>query len=153
MKRLQHKIPPPIITLVIALMMWGLHLLLPIRSVNFSILFYFGILCILAGLSLDIVSFLDFRKSDTTVNPLSPERATSLVIEGFYRFTRNPMYLGMLLILIGIAMLFASLSSFILLPIFVVLMNSLQIIPEEQALEKIFSQEYLDYKKKVRRWI
>lgn len=108
---------------------------------------------IVVGVSMDIISFLNFQKNKTTVNPLSPEKATSLVIGGFYRFTRNPMYLGMLLILTGIAMLLASISSFLLLPVFVLAMNSLQIKPEEKALEKIFSEEYLNYKKKVRRWI
>jgi len=127
--------------------------MLPIQSISFSMLFYLGILSIFVGLSLVVVSFFNFKKNETTINPLSPEKATSLVIEGFYRFTRNPMYLGMLLILTGIALFFGSLSSFVLLPAFIAVMNSLQIKPEEEVLEKIFSQEYIDYKKRLRRWL
>jgi len=153
MKKLQHKIPPPIITLLIGLIMWGLHRFFPIGIIDFSALFYLGIISILVGLSLDVISFLNFQKNKTTVNPLSPDKATSLVIEGFYRFTRNPMYLGMLLILTGVAMLFGSFVSFFTLPVFVLIMNTLQIKPEEEALEKVFTDEYLDYKNKVRRWI
>jgi len=153
MKKLQNKIPPPVITLTFGLLMWAAHELFPILQFEFQALFYFGIGLIVIGLTFDIISFIGFRKNKTTVNPISPEKATSLVIDGFYRFTRNPMYLGMLLVLAGTGLIFATLSPFVLLPFFVLTMNFLQIKPEEKALEKIFSEQYIEYKKRVRRWL
>lgn len=153
MSRIQNKIPPPIITLIIGLMMWSLNIYYPIQEYDSTLLFYFGITFIVLGLYLDVVSFFNFRKNKTTVNPISPEKATNLVIGGFYRFTRNPMYLGMLSILTGTALLFGSLSPVVMLPFFIYTMNELQIMPEEIALEKIFSSQYTSYKQKVRRWL
>ncbi len=86
-----------------------------------------------------------FRKSKTTVNPLTPENASSLVIAGIYRVTRNPMYLGMLLILSAWGLFLGKAITFLVLPVFVTFMNKLQIIPEEEALERLFSQVFLDY--------
>jgi protein-S-isoprenylcysteine O-methyltransferase Ste14 len=106
-----------------------------------------------ASISFHFISFFNFRIDQTTVNPISPEKSTNLVINSFYRFTRNPMYLGMLLVLTGTAMLFGDLSGILLLPLFIFTMNELQIKPKEIALEKIFSDQYVNYKKKVRRWL
>jgi protein-S-isoprenylcysteine O-methyltransferase Ste14 len=153
MKRLQNKIPPPVITLIIALAMWGLDFYCPIYVISDKYSWILGFLFISTGLFLDIVSFLGFTKNKTTVNPLRPDKSSSLVVDGFYRYTRNPMYLGMLLVLCGIAFLFGSVLVFIMLPIFIVIINELQIKPEENALTKIFDVSYLDYKKKVRRWL
>lgn len=149
----QNKIPPPVIAICIGLLMWSLSSFIPIISLNPTLFTYLGIFFITIGLCLDVVSLFKFYKSKTTVSPISPDKATTLVIGGFYRFTRNPMYLGLLLVLMGIACLFASLSPFLLLPLFVSLMNGLQIKSEERALEKLFSAQYVNYKKKVRRWL
>lgn len=153
MKRIQNKIPPPIITLFIGFLMWSLSVHYPIKAFDSVIFFYSGITLVAMGLYLDIISFLNFRKNKTTVNPISPEKATNLVIDGFYRYTRNPMYLGMLLVLTGAALIFGALSTIFVLPFFVITMNELQIKPEEIALEKIFSAQYTNYKRKVRRWL
>ncbi|MCP3850593.1 MAG: isoprenylcysteine carboxylmethyltransferase family protein [Gammaproteobacteria bacterium] len=153
MKILQNKIPPPVISLIIILLMWEFHTTLPIVIIKFSFSIYIGIACIFIGLCMDILSFFRFLKNKTTINPIIPENASSLVIDGFYRFTRNPMYLGMLFVLTGIAILFSSLSSFLLLPVYILLINTLQIKPEEEALEKVFSEQYLNYKNNVRRWL
>ena len=153
MKRIQNKIPPPVITLIFGLFMWSLSVHYPIKAFENVILYYSGLTFVIIGLYLDVKSLFNFRKNNTTISPISPEKATNLVIGGFYRFTRNPMYLGMLSILAGAAMLFGALSTILTLPVFIITMNELQIKPEEVALEKIFAEQYINYKQKVRRWL
>lgn len=153
MKKLHNKIPPPIIAIFIVLIMWFTHNYFPLMTFDFFVFKNIAYLFILAGLILDVKSFLSFRKNKTTVSPLSPQKTSYLVINGFYRYTRNPMYLGMLFILIGSAILFESLSAFLILPLFILVINALQIKPEEKILSSFFGDEYLDYKKKVKRWL
>ena len=105
-----------------------------------------GIVVMAAGVSA-------FSKSKTTVNPLKPEEATSLVISSIYTRTRNPMYLGLLLILTGIALFLGSALAFCVLPFYVLYMNLFQIIPEEEALTKLFGDQFNSYCGDVRRWI
>ncbi|MBT5230059.1 MAG: isoprenylcysteine carboxylmethyltransferase family protein [Methylococcales bacterium] len=153
MKILHTKIPPPIIALLTVLAMWPLKTVLPLHIFDHPALFYTGIVIICIGLSLDLVSLFNFIKNKTTINPVSPHKAAHLVISGFYRYTRNPMYLGLLLVLTGTAMLFATASAFLLLPLFVIAINTLQIKPEEAALETLFGEQYTHYKSQVNRWI
>ena len=159
MDKIKTKIPPPVITLCFGLIMWAMSLYFPYFSFEeFGFfeepkLFLIAIVCIAFGLCLDVVSFINFLKHKTTVNPIRPEKASALVINGFYRFTRNPMYLGMAFILTGSALLFANIGSLLVLPFFIACMNYLQIKPEEKILENIFKEGYLEYKKTVRRWL
>jgi len=90
---------------------------------------------------------------ETTVNPMRPDSTSSLVVSGIYKYTRNPMYLGFLLVLVGWAIFLSNLAAFALLPAFVVYMNHFQIGPEERALGSLFAQEYQAYHARVRRWI
>ena len=94
-----------------------------------------------------------FRKSKTTINPLKPEEASSLVITGIYTRTRNPMYLGLLSILTGIALFLGSVFALGVLPFFIIYMNLYQITPEEEALKELFGDQYSTYLSNVRRWI
>jgi len=149
----KHKIPPPIIALVFGLICWALNVYLPIYQPQTQWLFHLGYGFILLGLCLDLVSLMAFIKNKTTINPIKPQKATTLVVSGFYRFSRNPMYLGMFLILLGVALLLGDVSGLISLAFLLLTMNLLQIIPEEKILEELFGESYLDYKKKVRRWI
>ncbi len=153
MRLLQNKIPPPIIGLSIGLLMWWLSRQYPIYQFHFEWVNYLAYGLILCGLFIDIESLYKFIKNKTTANPLSPQKASKLVISGFYRFSRNPMYLGMLLVLTGAALLFAAVSSLLLLPLFILAINYLQIANEEKALEEIFGEDYLNYKQRVRRWL
>lgn len=106
-----------------------------------------------AGLLIDLVSVAAFIRARTTVNPLAPDKANALVVGGLYRFSRNPMYLGMLLILAGWAAWLAQPLALPVLIVFIVLIEILQIRPEERALEEKFGDDYRAYKKRVRRWI
>jgi protein-S-isoprenylcysteine O-methyltransferase Ste14 len=150
---LQYKIPPPIIALIIGFCIWVCSYFLPIFNISVSEFYYIGIGLIVLGLSLDVISLFYFIKNKTTINPITPEKTTHLVISGFYRWTRNPMYLGLLFILVGNSLLFSSLFALFFLPLFVFIINTLQIKPEEKILEQIFSQQYIDYKNKVSRWL
>ncbi len=89
----------------------------------------------------------------TTVNPLTPEATTTMVTSGIYRFTRNPMYLGFLLILAGWAIALSHLLAFVILPLFVWYMNRFQILPEERALASKFPEAFTAHKRSVRRWL
>lgn len=111
-----------------------------------SILFLCGGVLVLAGV-------LEFRRAQTTVNPLNPQASSAIVTSRVYRFSRNPMYLGMLLILGGLATLFANPFNFLLLPMFALYLNHFQIIPEEKVLITKFGQDYRDYLNQVRRWL
>ena len=110
------------------------------------------LLMILAGLS-DLSSLYLFFKKRTTPNPMKPEFTTGLVTNGLYKISRNPMYLGMLIILLGFGIYLGSLTPFLVLPAFYFVITEMQIKPEEKMLEKKFGEEYLDYKTKVRRWL
>ncbi len=133
--------------------MWLLSRHLPLFSFPYQWFNYPGYLLIVAGLSLDLIAAIQFHRAKTTINPLRPENSSSVVTTGLYRFTRNPMYLGMLTALFGFAFLLKSLSGFLALPVFVLLINQLQIIPEEKTLTQLFGDSYQEYLNKVRRWL
>ena len=84
---------------------------------------------------------------------MRPDSTSSLVVSGIYKYTRNPMYLGFLLVLLGWATFLSNITALALLPVFVVYMNRFQIGPEERALGSLFAQEYKAYHARVRRWI
>jgi len=109
-------------------------------------IFSFGLLVIVMG-------GYSFRRAETTVNPAKPEQASQLVTSGVYTMSRNPMYIGFLMWLIAYVMFSGYAINLLVFPIYVVLVNRLYIIPEEKALEKIFGNEFKEYKKRVRRWI
>jgi protein-S-isoprenylcysteine O-methyltransferase Ste14 len=112
-----------------------------------------GTIIALAGLMLGAISLLMFRRAGTTINPIAIDKATSLVRTGPFRFSRNPMYLGMAIILAGLAVAFGVWVGFLMLPIFVFYITTFQIKPEEEALRNKFGSEFEDYCSKVRRWI
>ena len=96
----------------------------------------------------------EFKKSDTTVNPMKPETSTSLVTSGIFKYTRNPMYLGLTSILLASCFYFSSLLGIIVyVPLFILYITVFQIIPEEETMKGLFNDEYFDYCSKVRRWI
>lgn len=105
------------------------------------------------GLTTIVLGVVYFRKARTTVNPLKPDSSSTLVVGGIFRRTRNPMYLGALLILLGWGVYLGNALSLVFLPVFVVYLNRFQIAPEEVALTARFGPEFSAYKARVRRWI
>jgi len=133
--KLNLLVPPPIVAFVSCLAMWGIASTFPGTTVSFPFQSLFAYTLIGVGAVFDLVSIIAFRKVKTTVTPLSPEKATHLVVTGLYRFTRNPMYLGLLLILSGVAVLLGSPLNVAILVIFVAYITAFQINPEEVRLD------------------
>jgi protein-S-isoprenylcysteine O-methyltransferase Ste14 len=150
---LKTRIPPPLYALLAAYTMYWLDHHLPGLRLNLGPWAWLGWLLIAAGIALDGVAIAGFVRARTTVNPLRPETARQLVVTGPYRFSRNPMYLGLLLCLGGWAVLLGSLSPPFVLIVFARLIVVLQIRPEEALLESRFGQSYRDYCSSVGRWL
>lgn len=150
---LETKIPPPLVGGACALAMYlaalpPADLALP-RSLRLALALGFAA----AGLAVDLAGLIAFRRARTTVNPLRPGSASSLVREGIYRRSRNPMYLGMLLVLAGWAAWLANPLALLGLPAFVLYIGRFQIVPEERALSQRFGAEFERYRAQVRRWL
>ena len=112
-----------------------------------------AILFAVAGLALVATSMLKFRRASTTVDPFHPEEASHLLVGGIFRYSRNPMYISLLLVLIGWATWLGSLYNLAVLALFVCYITVFQIKPEEKALKNLFGEEYERYCSSVRRWI
>ena len=145
------KIPPPIVTLIFGLIIFFSKSLFPIFNFNNSN--YVSLIFLIFGFIILITAVKSFKKHQTTINPLNPDQASSLVNSGIFGFTRNPMYLGMLFILLSISFKFNILGGIIICFLFKIYITRFQIVPEEEAMEKIFKKDFIEYKKKVRRWI
>ena len=150
---LELKIPPVAFVIGVALLMWlaavcapGLNVGFPFQSIVAWVIGSSGIITCILGVAA-------FKRAKTTVNPTKPESSSSLVTSGIYRRTRNPMYLGFLLMLAGWAATRANMVAFLALPAFVLYMNQFQIKPEERALMLLFGDEFKKYCSSVRRWI
>ena len=148
---MKTKIPPPIIALVMIVLIYLSSLLIVTTTFNYQS--SLSVLFLILGLACALPSFRLFARYKTTITPLKPSDTTALVTEGMYRYSRNPMYLGLLLLTIASTIWFGTWLGIIINIVFIFLINFLQIIPEEEALLKIFGEEYGEYKKNVRRWI
>jgi len=153
MRALELKVPPPLVALCVGLMMWLASD--AVASVEVPLLLRVGICAAFVGtgLGLDIAALLAFRRAKTTVNPFRPRASSSLVTRGVYTFTRNPMYLGLLLLLLGLAAFLANPLALVLPAVFVAYINRFQITPEERTLSSLFGDAFSEYKAKVRRWL
>ena len=150
---LELKIPPAVLVAFTGALMWlasaatsATALVIPGRSLGAAILMLTGV--IISGLGV-----ASFRRARTTVNPMKPRSASVLVDWGIYGLTRNPMYLGFLVVLLGWAIFLSNIVAFLLLPAFIFYMNRFQIEPEEKALAATFGQQFIAYKARVRRWL
>lgn len=146
-------ISPPLIGLLTGAGMWGLARMLPDLTVEASLLRWCAVAVMAVGVLIEAVSVLAFLRARTTVTPLKPEKASTLVVSGLYHVSRNPMYLGMLILLIGWALWLANPAALILPPVFVLYLTVFQIKPEEAALSEKFGSDYEAYRGRVRRWI
>jgi len=147
------KIPPLGLVLVAALLMWLGVAYFPTLNYRFPFQSLVAWLIGLSGVLACALGIIEFNRAKTTVNPTKPESASSLVRTGIYGRTRNPMYLGFLLILVGWAIAVGNVVAFVVLPGFIIYINRFQIRPEERALTSIFGEAFKAYCVEVRRWI
>ena len=147
------KIPPPVYAIAAVILMWLLDSNYPLLTTVQRWPVIIGGLLALVGVSIDLLAIMQFRRVKTTINPMRPQSSSSLVTSGFYSYSRNPMYVGMLICLTGVALILRSLTPLVVLPLFVVVVTVMQIIPEEKVLSRIFSDEFEYYKQQVPRWL
>lgn len=154
MRFLELRIPPPLVGLIVAGTMWFIASWLPpFLSLPASLRLPLAIVLVLAGAAIALSGVVSFRRAHTTVNSLKPESTTSLVSTGIYRFTRNPMYLGMLGVLLAWAAYLLTVLALLGPAAFLLYITRFQIIPEERALHSLFGAAFVEYTQKVRRWL
>ena len=153
MNSLELKIPPPAQFVITAAAMFGVSKIVPALKFSLSGSTAVGIGLAVIGLSSGIMGVMQFKKAQTTPNPKEIEKASSLVTSGIYQYTRNPMYLGLVLMLLGWALYLSHFLAFILIPLFMMYITRFQIQPEERMMTQKFGQNYQAYLQKVRRWI
>lgn len=147
---LDLKIPPVLVLIVFAGIIVGIPMIFPfygIKSIGLCVFF------ITLGTAIALLGVWEFWKSKTTVNPTAPEKCGQIVDTGIYRFSRNPMYLGMALALIGPVFVWGNCLSLLGVAGFVAYITRFQIIPEEKILKEIYGKKYIAYLAKVRRWL
>jgi protein-S-isoprenylcysteine O-methyltransferase Ste14 len=149
---MKNRIPPPVILLLSGTLMWFVAHSAYAYPVSLRFALFAGLLLATAGVITAVTAIRQFSRAETTVNPLDPGAATVLVDGGVFGRTRNPMYLGLLLVLSGWAVWLQSASNILVLAAFVLYITELQIKPEEQALRNVFGRAYDDYCSRVRRW-
>ena len=152
MYRLDLKVPPPAVVLVCAAAMWLLAERFPAFTFELPGRTFVCGAFALAGIFFDVSGFLAFRRMRTTINPLTPHNTSAMVSHAIYRHTRNPMYMGQLLILAAWAVWLCNWLAFPLLPVFVGYLTRFQIIPEERVLAAKFGDAYAEYRQRVPRW-
>lgn len=152
MVSLELKIPPVAVFLFCALGMWLLKSLLMVPSLIVPGSRPIAMLVAGTGLTIAISGVVAFRAAKTTVDPRYPEKSSAIVTQGIFRRSRNPMYLGLLLILLGWAVFLRHLLPYAVLPVFVLYMNYFQIFPEERAMQASFGDAYSAYQEQVGRW-
>jgi protein-S-isoprenylcysteine O-methyltransferase Ste14 len=145
-------IPPPIQAFCCAGIMWMISSYVPELGYSFRFSNYLVGAFLISGVIIDLTAIKSFMQAKTTISPLSPNNSSSLVVSGIYKFTRNPMYVGLVLILTGFAFWVENYGAFAVVPCFVYFITNYQIIPEEEILIEKFGIPYADYCATVNRW-
>ena len=153
MRALELKVPPPLVALLFGVAMWTVARLLPPVHIAGQWRFVLAGVCVGFGVIMALLGIFAFRQAKTTVNPVNPEKASSVVTGGVYSYTRNPMYVGLTALLVGWA-IWLSAPWMLLGPVaFMLYMTRFQIIPEERVMSSKFGRDYNDYRNRVRRWL
>ena len=148
---IKTKFPPPLVALTFGFLINFTKDIFPKIEIRNKIIF--GSFMIIIGLIIILSAIILFKKYQTTITPLNPSNATKLITDGIYKFSRNPMYLGLLFVLFGISIILNPTGGLFLIPLFILYLNIFQIVPEENAMVDLFKDEFLEYRKNVRRWI
>ncbi len=146
------KLPPAIVFLVFGILMYLLAEFLPVGYFDFFGRRYLIKALLILAVVISCVALIQFYLAKTSIDPKNPSKASSLVSNGIYKYSRNPMYLGLLLILLAWALWLGNAFNVLLAAGFVSYMNAFQIQPEESTLASLFGKEYKNYCIKVRRW-
>jgi protein-S-isoprenylcysteine O-methyltransferase Ste14 len=144
-------IVPPVYLLLFILGQVAAHKYWPLIQLIDGPIRYAGLVLLAIGVFFASWGVRAFVKADTAFRPM--EESTALVTHGLYQYTRNPMYLGMILVLMGVCVLLGSFSPWLLVPGFILLIQQLFIIREEAMMERIFGDQYREYRATVRRWL
>jgi protein-S-isoprenylcysteine O-methyltransferase Ste14 len=153
---LENKIPPPVVGLVFAIIIWVVSTLtyvLPGSIITQQQALVIAVILLVLGFGFAISGGISFRIAKTTVNPLKPETASSLVTSGVFKYSRNPMYIGLAIILLAWTIYLAAPLGLIGVLGFIAYIKRFQIVPEERAMYKLFGDEFEAYKSRVRRWL
>jgi protein-S-isoprenylcysteine O-methyltransferase Ste14 len=153
MKILENKIPPPALMLIVAATMWGVAKIQSPVFIESHLRIGLMVTLGVVALTFSIGGVSAFRAARTTINPVQIDRASRVVTGGIYRFSRNPMYVGLTALLAGWAVFLAVPLTAIGPIAFALFMHRFQILPEERVMAAKFGREYLDYKQRVRRWV
>jgi len=153
LRSLETRIPPPIVAALICAAMWWLSPASPMLQLPAGVRVVVALAIASVGGLVALGAGIRFRRANTTVNPLKPQAASSLVTTGIYRHTRNPMYLGLLLLVVAWAVLLSSPFALLGPVAFTSYIGRFQIVPEERVLSALFGAEYSAYQSRVRRWL
>jgi protein-S-isoprenylcysteine O-methyltransferase Ste14 len=153
MRFLELKVPPPVVAVAVGIVMWCVARIAPSGPVPALARLWIAAAIVAFGVAFAVSGAVAFRGAKTTTNPTKPGTASSLVSSGPYRFTRNPMYVGLTLILLGWASYLWSIWALVGPLVFAVYIRWFQIAPEERVLSVLFGAEYREYQERVRRWL
>jgi protein-S-isoprenylcysteine O-methyltransferase Ste14 len=147
------KIAPPALLIISVILMLSLAYYFP--QYSFSLALSTPLITVVIALAgiISLLALIDFRKHKTTYHPQTPEKTSTVVDSGIYAYSRNPMYLALVLILLALALCFKNLTCFGVIPLFIGYITQYQIKPEEVMLNKLFPTDYQVYSQKVRRWL
>ena len=153
MRTLENKIPPPIVAAVVAGAMWALARITPAIALDHLVRPIIAGAFVGFGVCIAAMGMIAFRRARTTINPVKIEEASSMVTAGIYSRTRNPMYVGLVCLLLAWTVFLSSPAALAGPIVFVLFTTRFQIIPEERVLTSKFGREYNDYQARVRRWL
>ncbi len=149
---MELKLPPAFVFLLFGLAMYLVAKFLPFGFFDFfgRVWLFMGLAVV--GILISFISLVQFYRAKTSVDPSKPNKASNLVVGGVYKFTRNPMYLSLLLLLLSLGVALGNAFNVLVAAGFVAYMNRFQIIPEEKVLLEKFGRDYKDYCILTRRW-
>jgi protein-S-isoprenylcysteine O-methyltransferase Ste14 len=156
MHKLENLIPPPAVLLITLLVMFVISRFDHVRFLRadaFGLNTLLAIGLVVLGIGLAVLGIKQFRQAQTTVNPLRPDTATKLVTSGVFKLTRNPMYLGMVMLALSAVVFYGSAWCLLVVAAFIAFISRFQIAPEERAMQALFGNQFAAYKASTRRWI
>ncbi len=152
MSNLELRIPPIVLTLICLIGMWATAVLCPALTLPFHWSNLLAVVFVCCGALLPILAAVEFRRAKTTLDPRCPEQTSQLVTRGVFGLSRNPIYLGFVLLLIGAAWYLMNMLAVFWVLAFGLYMTRFQIQPEERHMEERFSDEFRSYSARVKRW-